>query len=246
MKGLLVTTAMVAVVTVAAPASAAVRQRGVYSTDLLDHNATGVRSTISPPNMPQTAVDGAASYTWVGSVLASGDFYQVGWAANWSVGNCGPGIRGVFWTYFNVSGVAYGGCESGHFTAATHRFTMQYNAATAEWVALVDGEYFGGSRTYSRSTSIGTNPPFALAETSLGGSALPSTSDEMGPSTFHAALQTRIGGGWFDTRTAAVYSNNADCTASGAPYNTLRGGFNHVVAGSDYGHPCSHHGDIAW
>jgi hypothetical protein len=68
----------------------------------------------------------------------------------------------------------------------------------------------------------------------------------MGPARYNPALRVKKSTGWFDSYTADVYSLNADCNSSGYPYNTLLTGYNNVKAGSDFGHPCTHNGDLAW
>jgi hypothetical protein len=218
----------------AAMAGAGQRQVGAwgYSPGNLYAGANQVRTTISPPPLPQTTYDGAGVsyvYLWIGQYLPDGSFYQAGFVTQHR--ECPGQLRWFVWG-FNPAGDTtvntFGPCG----LTGTNSFTLRYEASqpngTYSWLANMGGNTLPGSRFYARSNNIGTELPYATSETSRLTSALPNVNNQMGPVTYNPALQVRLGGVWQSVEHAVSYYWNAPCP----PHNIYSLVFNRIRSGA--------------
>ena len=188
-------------------------QIGTASTDANDRNSVGVAAYLGHEPMPQTFVDQAAGYFWIGLTLPDSTFLQVGtvthgdgcsasnygyfvqWAQNgkyspnWLVAPCGQTIS----TYGEFS-----------ITAGNPSPTTGYCTWSFETPAGLASHSLADADCNS-----GTHTPGVVIE--LSGSAKVSTSDTLGPAGALPVTITQhsVGGPFQDTAHANALFNSA-------------------------------------
>jgi hypothetical protein len=220
----------------AGPAYAdSVRQIGAHSSDASDHYATGARSTITEPG-PIQLYDAAQFFSWIGSVLSDGSFYQVGYGRH--VAGCAS--NQWFAQGFDPAGNRTLVVQAQCGLTGTHVFSMEYRQTspdgTSEWISYMDGSALPGSSFFARAQNIGSQTPYAVSELSIAGSTSPNLSDTMPGIRYYPALQVKLGTNptYYNSLSATVQRQTAPCP----PYNAFADGTNNIRAGSGYATTC--------
>jgi len=197
-------------------------QIGASSSSSSDGNATAIRAYLGHEPMPQSFVDDAAGFFWVGVTLPDNTFIQVGTVTHsWGCTSSNYGYFAAFdyrgnWTEWGGNGV--GGANTCGATISTYgQFTMfrgnpttnnqgqticywQFRLPTGALTPITIGD---------PDCDTGTQLPAVYSELSAPDGEYVSTSDTMGPAGAYPALQTQhtVNGSYANTAHAhASYS----------------------------------------
>jgi len=222
------------------------RQIGISSTDLTDEHDQGGHVDIGRFTLPQTTVDGAAVYFWVGLNLSDGAFIQAGTASRLS--NCQTQqawFSQAYDMYLNQLTHVSGSC--GMSQDAWRTFKVQRDtsclAGYCGWRAYMNGSALAGSGIAVTATDSGTHRPGAVGETSTTTGNLSSSSDALGPIGFNN-LGSIFGTVSYPTLSAVWYKlgSAVPCPPFDSHWNS--GYF--VSTGKLSGYSCVTAGGTAW
>lgn len=213
---------------------------------------TGMRSTIETVS-PQTYVDDAAGYFWIGERTEAGDFIQIGYGLN-TVG-CGGSSGFVFAAHFDAIGnlLAFKnlGCGSAGSSGSFHVYALARSwtngDGTSDWQAYLDGEAIANWAFTISGLTSGNNEPEVHAELSRAGlipAGYPSTQDQMGPVRYSPAIQAWNLKAWV-AAPMGIASQGAPCP----PYGIGATAVNQVIIGSEVrlgSGQCSEEGTLMW
>ena len=222
------------------------RQIGISSTDSTDERDQGGHVDIGRFTLPQSTIDGAAVYFWVGLNLSDGTFIQAGTASRMSSCQTQQAwFSQAYDMYDNQLTNVSGSCGMSQDPWRTFKVQRDTSclAGYCGWRAYMNGSALAGSGIAVAATDSGTNRPGAVAETSTTTGNLSSTSDELGPIGFNN-LGSIFGTVSYPTLSAAWYKLGS--TVPCPPFNSHWNSGYFVSTGKLSGYSCVTAGGKAW
>lgn len=222
------------------------RQVGGASTDINDYYSLASIAGLSSGDPSGSDSDQAYMYYWTGTFLSMGDFFQAGEVTHAS--SCASGSVGYFFEAFypNGSDVFAGGPQitCANMDRNLHEFRVQHvgtiGTGEYEWAAYFDHAQITTSVWVSSSVDMGTHTPYFISE--LSGASLPSSSDQLGVSTFKPASETLYhNGSIVQSASANAYTDNAVCP----PETVAASAVQYVHAGTGIS-GCTSNGTRLW
>jgi hypothetical protein len=222
------------------------RQIGVSSTDVSDEFSTGGHVDIGRFPLPQSTVDGASVFFWVGLNLSDGTFIQAGTASR--IPSCQTSqawFAQAYDMYNNQIMNASGSCGMAQDPWRTFKVQRDSScvAGICGWRAYMNGSALSGTGIAVSATDSGTNRPGAIAEISTTTGTLSSTSDALGPIGFNN-LGTLFSGTSYPTLSAVWYMLGS--TVPCPPFNSHWNSGYFISTGKMSGYSCASAGGKAW
>ncbi len=218
-------------------------QVGAISTDTTDYNATGVGSYIGHYPLPQSTVDNSPVWFWVGVNLADGTFVQVGTDTVSSTCETQMEVFAATETPTGQWTIQHEACGVSVPTYAWNNI-FEYQELTPgyyDWKVGGAAGLVSGFDAFAEAANTGNNFPYIVAELTQ----TTGTSDQLGPTGYYPALETKHGSGsYYATLSAKAYFGYTYGVCP--PYKVIYLGYNHVGLGSPQSGSCVSNGSPLW